>query len=210
MKQLTRCWRDPGFPTLLPPPPERKTFPNSRQKQCAPRSPFPFHLRWSVCAHRCSPLHFCVISWRTLKRSASSVRNQWLSFRKSESQDSVRGARHTGGEGDERRKSTWLSRLLVSGWDPLVLCLREEQRRLRVQTEESCSRIRFPSDGRGLKGTCQLFSMVLIGWVTLSPSTCPWHCAFPLVTVKSRSHWTQRPDSRTISPHLEPITSSFS
>lgn len=70
------------------------------------------------------------------------------------------------------------------------------------KTESPIAETQFPSDGHGLKEICQLFSMVLIGWVTAVPHlpTCPWHCAFPLVTVKSRSHWTQRPESRTISP----------
>ena len=86
-------------------------------------------------------------------------------------------------------------------WDPLMLCLWEEKTRRRVQRKVNVAEIWFPSDGHSLKEICPpvLNGAYMVGDSCL-PSTCPWHCAFPLVTVKSRSHWTQRPESRTISP----------
>lgn len=95
---------------------------------------------------------------------------------------------------------SWLP--LISGCDPPTHLASERRRGLGFRQRSPSAEPWLSSDGRGLKETCQLLSMVLTGWVTLSPSTCPWHCAFLLVTVKSRSHWTQRPESRTISPPI--------
>lgn len=89
----------------------------------------------------------------------------------------------------------------VLGWGSLRRCLwKAEGWKRKVSAAESWS----PSDGPVLKELQLLYGAYLMGDSCL-PATCPWHCAFPLVTVKSRSHWTQRPESRTRSLFLSPL-----
>lgn len=155
--------------------------------------------------HRFGPLRFCDLmadlkeTCQFSREPMASLRNLWIRTQSGACQQSWGRGEHTG------RALGLPGSSGFQGGAPL-LCLEEGRRREGSDSGDSW----FPSDGRGLKAICPLFSMVLTGWVTAVPIRCPWHCAFPLVTVKSRSHWTQRPESRTISPPLEPVTSSYS
>lgn len=74
------------------------------------------------------------------------------------------------------------------GWGPLRHCLwKAEGWKRKVSVAEIWFLQWTYSEGT----LTLLYGAYLTGDSCL-PSTCPWHCAFPLVTVKSRSHWTQR------------------
>lgn len=113
------------------------------------------------------------------------------------------------GMSEEREKCIGRALRIPGGTHPRTLPLGRDQK-VEASKAESCGRhsvsCRWTWSERNLSGV--LYGAYRVG-DSCPPSTCPWRCAFPLVTVKSRSHW--RPESRSISPpHLEPITSSYS